>query len=101
EDALALLRKALIDHGDNARLQAIYGMAALQFEQYRDEGAIALNKALSLNPERARLRLPLADYYARTNRLDQARAQLLSAANQAPEDAQIQAAALTFFLRTD
>lgn len=98
-DALALLREALLDHGDNARLQAIYGMAALQFAEHQESGAIALNKALSLDPERATLRLPLAEYYIRTGRVDQARAQIVSAANQAPADPRIQTAAIQFFLR--
>lgn len=97
-EALNLLRQALHDHPESPDLLAIYGMAALRDPDQRDDGALAIQKALALEPKRSQLRLPLANYYLQTDKPEQAQAQLQTAANDSPDDARLQSAYVNFLL---
>lgn len=97
-EALDLLQQALEDHPQHAGLLAIYGMTALRDPTLRDQGALALQKALALEPRRNTLRLPLASYYLQTGKPEQALAQLQAAATHAPEDPRLQSAYITYLV---
>lgn len=98
QEALELLEQALADHPDHSGLLAIYGMAALHFSDRREDGALALQRALALAPERSLLRLPLARHFLQVDKPAQALAQLQAAAVEAPADPRLQSAYISLLL---
>ncbi len=97
-EAIDLLREALRGHEQNANLQAIFGMAALRYPDTREEGALALQKALAIDPSRSRLRIPLANHYLQEGKIEQAEAQLQTAASKSPGDTRVQGGYITYLL---
>lgn len=98
QEALELLQQALKDHPDDASLLSIYGMTALRDPSRREDGALALQKALALQPRRSQLRLPLANYYLQIGKPEQAQAQLQTAAMDSPTDSRVQSAYVTYLV---
>lgn len=89
-DALELLEQALIDHEDSAELWSLYGLVLLNSAEGSEEGKIALEKSLALDPSRDNLRLVLARHHLRNGNVDQALGQLRSALDRNPDSLDLQ-----------
>ncbi|MFT5579162.1 MAG: putative Zn-dependent protease, partial [Paraglaciecola psychrophila] len=76
DKALTLLEEAAAIHSDNAKLIALYGLTALQSDDSQEDGIIAIQRALAMEPELLNLRLGLARYYLSNDKPEQADAQL-------------------------
>jgi len=76
EEALKALERAVQARPNDNELLAMYGILALGDPEYEEAGVVSLNKAISKEPERVRLRLALAQYYNRNEQPQQALGQL-------------------------
>lgn len=76
EDALKSLERAVEARPNDNDLLAMYGILALSLPDHQETGVVSLNKAISKEPERVRLRLALAQHYARNQQPEQALGQL-------------------------
>ncbi|HEB27548.1 MAG TPA: tetratricopeptide repeat protein [Porticoccus sp.] len=90
EKAEKLLSSALETRPDDPGINAIYGLAILSTDAKDVRGAIALQKALALDPSRAKLHLVLARHYLALEKPEQAYAQFNSALSKTPNDPAIQ-----------
>lgn len=81
----------------NAQLLGLYGIAALSSDQPK-KGEQAIKKALTLEPKRSRLRLPLASYYNNQNKSIQALEQLEQGYQSTPADPYIQKSLLSQYI---
>jgi putative PEP-CTERM system TPR-repeat lipoprotein len=88
DEALQILKEALVTHPENEQILSMYGVTALQLGQ-EQEGTIALEKALAINPEKIELRLALASYYQRNQQQDRGIAHLQKALKQAPTNVDV------------
>lgn len=96
ERVLALLDDQ-IGNVTNEQLLGLYGLAALSANQL-NKGEMALNKALSINPQLSRLRLALATAYNTSNQQQLALQQLQAAYQTTPADPYIQKALVRQYL---
>ncbi len=76
QQALAILEQALLVHKDNASLLRLYGLAALAQPKTEQAGLLALQKSIAIKPEQNTLRLTLASYYFKKDKLEQGLAQI-------------------------
>lgn len=90
DEALKLLEQALLDHEDSAELWSLYGLVLVNSAEGSEEGRIALEKSLALNPDQTNLRLVLARNHLRNANVDQALGQLRSALERAPDNLDLQ-----------
>ncbi len=97
EKVLALLEEQ-IPGSDNAETLSLYGLAALAARQ-SSKGEAALLKAVSLAPERVRVRLALAQHYNNNDAPQKALQQLQSAYAQDGGDPYVQSALTLQYLR--
>ena len=88
KEAFEILKTALKTHPNNEQLLTIFGVAALNTEDQQEEGVLALEKAIALNPNKIRARLTLARYYLRNNQTERGIAQLQAATKQNPTNLQ-------------
>ncbi|MES2675328.1 MAG: tetratricopeptide repeat protein [Pseudomonadota bacterium] len=94
DEALELLKKAAESQPGNAAILATYGLALLDRDNKSAEGALILEKSLTLNPGQQRIRLALAKRYIALGETNQALAQLNKAYKQTPLDFVLQEAYL-------
>lgn len=99
--ALALVEQSLSYHPDHVGLNAFYGTALLREPETEQVGLDALNKAIRLAPEQARLRLPLANHHYQNGRFDRAREEFRTAARLAPADPPVQSAWVEFLVKQE
>lgn len=87
------------ENSDNPDTLSLYGIAALSSDN-PEKGVTALQKALQLSPEKARLHLVLARYFnsASTPQPKRALAQIQEAFQHSPEDPYVQSALAQQFL---
>ena len=85
DEALAVLQKALLARPDDITLLSLYGVISLNAGQ-KQQGIQSISKALQLDPNRTRLHLLLAQYYAEENQPNVALGHLRKAYNQNPSD---------------
>lgn len=90
EEALALLKMSTENQPQNAALLASYGLALLDRDGQSNEGSLALEKSLALDPKQQRLRIALAKRYLAMDKKEQAIAQLQKAYSEEPLDIIIQ-----------
>jgi tetratricopeptide (TPR) repeat protein len=76
EEALKALERAVQARPNDNELLAMYGILALNDPGYEEAGVVSLNKAISKEPDRVRLRLALAQHYVRKEQPEQALGQL-------------------------
>ncbi|MEH6912304.1 MAG: tetratricopeptide repeat protein, partial [Oceanicoccus sp.] len=86
DKAIALLQEALKTQPNDAGINAIYGLALLTTNVKDQQGAVALQKALALDPEKSQLRSVLARHFIAIQKLQQAYAQLTTALEKNPAD---------------
>src|SRR5690554_2532463 len=98
DDAIALLKTSAESQPNNPTILATYGLALLGREDTSNEGALALEKSLALDPSQQRLRLALAKRYIATDKIEQAHAQLQKAYAEQPLDIAIQQSYYKFLL---
>lgn len=94
DEALELLNRAAESQPGNAAILATYGLAILDRDNKSAEGALILEKSLTLNPGQQRIRLALAKRYTALGETSQALAQLSKAYKEAPLDFVLQEAYL-------
>lgn len=99
ERVLALLDDQ-ISNVTNEQLLGLYGLAALSANQF-EKGEMALQKALSINPQLSRLRLALASAYNNNDQQQLALQQLQTAYQATPTDPFIQKALVQQYLRLE
>lgn len=92
DDAIALLKSAAENQSNNSTVLATYGLALLDRDEKSQEGAMALEKSLALNPKQQRIRIALAKRYKALGQEGQAIAQLQKAYQEQPMDILIQQA---------
>src|SRR5690606_16416478 len=90
DDAVALLKSAAENQPNDAIILATYGLALLDHDDTSNEGALALEKSLALNPQQQRLRIALAKRHIAMEKPEQAIAQLQKAYREQPLDLAIQ-----------
>lgn len=98
DDAIALLKTSAESQPNNPTILATYGLALLGREDTSNEGALALEKSLALDPSQQRLRLALAKRYMAIDKNEQAQAQLQKAYLEQPLDIAIQQSLYKFLL---
>ncbi|WP_152206356.1 tetratricopeptide repeat protein [Marinobacter changyiensis] len=86
EDALKTLERAIKARPNDNELLAIHGILALSLPDYEEAGVTSLNRAISNEPERVRLRLALAQYHIGNDQPEQALGQLRMAFTANPAD---------------
>ena len=86
DKAIALLQTALKTQPDDASINAIYGLALLTTNLKDQQGAIALQKALALDPDKSQLHSVLARHFIASEKVQQAYAQLTTALGKNPAD---------------
>jgi tetratricopeptide (TPR) repeat protein len=86
EEALATLERAVKARPDDNDLLAMHGILALSMPGQEATGVTSLNKAISNEPERTRLRVALARHYINSQQTDQALSQLRTAFTTQPAD---------------
>lgn len=92
DDAIKLLKEAAEKQPKDATILATYGMALLGRDNKSEEGALALEKSLALNPGNQRLRLAIAKKHIAANEKDQALGQYRKAYQEQATDLIIQQA---------
>lgn len=75
-EAQNLLNEAMATHKDEPKLLALYGLTSLQNELTEDDGILAIQRSLAMNPKMYSLRLALARHYLSKRNTEQAQAQL-------------------------
>ncbi len=98
--ALETLDRALQARPNDAKLLAMQGLLALNVKERAKEGARNLQKALSLDPWRVRLRMALAKYYFSNEDSAQGLAQLRQAFKTKPDEWNVTEAYLNYLLRS-
>jgi tetratricopeptide (TPR) repeat protein len=88
-EATASLEENVRKNPNDAQQQAIYGLASLA-QGKEEQGIAALNKALEIDPGKARLRVALAKHYNHKQQPEKAIQQLELAVNAEPNDPSIQ-----------
>lgn len=86
EKAVALLEKALLSRPEDASIQAVYGLALLNIDNTDTRAALALQKALAIDPSRHKLHTILASHFLALGKNQQAYAQYNTALGKAPAD---------------
>ncbi|WP_111641488.1 tetratricopeptide repeat protein [Marinimicrobium alkaliphilum] len=97
--ALASLARSVRARPDNITLLSLYGALALNTEDHREQGYLALQKALARDPHRGGLRLALARYHFQQDEREQGMAQLRSAFNYQPANWPVTTAYVNELLR--
>ena len=100
-EAVELLKTASEKQAKDPIILATYGLAALDMDATDSNAALALEKSLSLAPERQRLRLALAKHYRAIEQPQQAFAQLETAYLTKPLDLPILQAYFKALLKQD
>ncbi len=95
---VAMLKEEVKARSGNAEMLALYGLAALATGS-ETEGIDALKKALALAPERYRLRMAIADYYASNGKLTESLSQLELAYKANPDVIDIQKQLLKLYMQ--
>jgi tetratricopeptide (TPR) repeat protein len=90
DEAVALLKAAAENQPNDASILATYGLALLDQNETSNEGALAIEKSLALNPQQQRLRIALAKRHIAMEKPEQAIAQLQKAYEEQPLDLMIQ-----------
>ncbi|WP_404362272.1 tetratricopeptide repeat protein [Marinobacter sp.] len=85
-EALKTLKRSIEARPKDIELLAMHGLVALSLPEHQPEGVASLSKALSMEPDRARLRLALAQHYLREDQPEQALAQLRMAFTSQPAE---------------
>lgn len=98
QEAIELLRGAAARQPKDANIQASFGLALLEADPTSEEGANAIEKSVSLNPARQRLRLALAKRQMLLGNKKEAIAQLERAYKNQPEDLTVQQTYLSTLL---
>ncbi len=86
EQALQTLERAMKARPDDNDIVAMHGILALSLAGHEDAGIESLNKAISNEPDRTRLRLALAHHYIVSNQPGQAIDQLLEVTRRTPDN---------------
>lgn len=94
---IAMLKEEVKARENNSEILALYGLASLANGDEK-EGVDALSKAISISPERHRLRIALADYYSSNNKPQLALKHLEEAYQKAPTSDSIQKRLLKHYL---
>lgn len=89
EDSLSLLQDALQVHPKNEKLLTLYGQVAINQPQYQEHAALALEKAIALNPDNVQARIPLARYYLAHGKAERGLAQLEQSLKISPSDVSV------------
>ncbi|ARN74524.1 hypothetical protein BST96_10570 [Oceanicoccus sagamiensis] len=89
KQAVELLEKALLSHPEDAGIQAVYGLALLNIDNTDTRAALALQKALAIDPTRYKLHTILARHYLALDKNEQAYAQYNAALEKAPNSQDI------------
>ncbi len=89
QQAVELLEQALKNHPEDASINSLYGIALLSIDPKDEQGAIALQKALAIDPSKARNHTILARHYLALGKNEQAYAQYKSALAKTPNDSVI------------
>jgi len=90
DEAVALLKAAADNQPNDSIILATYGLALLDRDETSNEGALALEKSLAINPQQQRLRIALAKRHLAMDKPEQAIAQLQKAYREQPLDLAIQ-----------
>ena len=98
DEAIKLLTNAVANNQDNPQLLATYGVSLLSKDETDKTGAEALEKAISLNPELIRAKIPLARHYLAIKETVKAELLLQEAFTKAPEDTEVQDALFSFLI---
>ncbi len=100
KQALETLDRALQAKPSDSKLLAMQGLLALNVKGREKDGARNLQKALSMDPWRVRLRMALAKYYFASQDSAQGLAQLRQAFKTKPDEWGVTEAYLNYLLRT-
>lgn len=92
QNAVNLLEEALKQDPDNPQLLALYGLSASRVPELEQQSELALQKAVSHQPDNQRLRLALAQIYFRQGKSALGLSQLKIAANKSGSDPAIASA---------
>ncbi len=101
DEALSLLQSAVENQPNDATLLATYGLALLDQDVTNNQGALAIEKSLAINPAQQRLRIALAKRYLNLNQPEQALAQLQKAYAEMPQDLVIEQTYFDTLLKQD
>ncbi|MGK0499541.1 MAG: tetratricopeptide (TPR) repeat protein [Oceanicoccus sp.] len=97
--AVELLEKALVSHPEDANILAIYGFALLTIDDNDARAALALQKALAIDPERYKAHTLLARHFLAIGKNEKAYAQFNIALDKAPKDQAIRDGYINALLR--
>jgi tetratricopeptide (TPR) repeat protein len=86
EAALKTLARAIEARPKDNELLAMHGILALSLPGHEDEGVASISKAIANQPDRARLRLALAQHYLKKDQPEQALGQLRMAFTSSPSE---------------
>ena len=86
DEALQVLARAAEARPNDVDILAMYGVLALASVEHHQQGIASLNKALTLDPSRTRLRLALAQHHASQGQQEQALGHLRKAFTELPTD---------------
>ncbi|MFL0796116.1 MAG: tetratricopeptide repeat protein [Cellvibrionaceae bacterium] len=100
KQALEMLDRALLAKPNDAKLLAMQGLLALNIKDRAKGGARNLQKALSMDPWRVRLRMALAKYYFSVQDSAQGLAQLRQAFKTKPDEWSVTESYLNYLLKT-
>lgn len=99
DESLQLLQESMRSHPDNEGLLSLYGQIAILQRGTQQSGAMALEKALAINPDNGKNRALLANYYAANGKLELGRAQIAQSLKSAPDNPEVVAAYADFMTR--
>lgn len=99
DESLQLLQDSLRSHPDNESLLSLYGQIAISQHGTEKAGAMALEKAIAINPDNMKNRALLANYYAANGKPELGRAQISQGLKSAPDDPEVVAAYANFMTR--
>lgn len=100
DESLSLLEKALTSHPKNESLLSLYGQIAIQQPGKQQAGAMALEKALAMNPDNFKSRILLANYYVGTGKTQRGLAQLEQSLKLAPDNPEVVSNYVNFMLQS-
>lgn len=100
DEAFNLLESALQTYPNNEQLLITYGINSLLNEGKTESGVLALEKALSINPQNTDIRITLANYYVKESQKERGEILLTEGMAQQPTNTEL-AAAYTQLLVSD
>lgn len=99
-ESLALLEQSLKSHPKNEGLLSLYGQIAIRRPAKAEAGAMALEKAIAINPENIKDRLLLANYYVAEGKPERGVAHYEQSLKLAPDNVDVIAAYANFLLQS-